>query len=111
MEILLAVLGGSTVAAFINQVGEYIRARKNHEEKTETKEDEDIKALKEAMKMLLMDRIKEQAHLHLKEKEITFEDRKHLHEMHNVYKALGENGDLTPLMEEIDELPTKLLNK
>ena len=37
MEILLAVLGGSAVAAFINQVGEYIRARKSHEEKTETK--------------------------------------------------------------------------
>ena len=39
MEILMAVLGGSALAALINQLGEYIRARKTHEESTETKED------------------------------------------------------------------------
>lgn len=109
MDILIAVLGGSAVAALINQLGEYIRARKTHEETTETKEDEDIKALKEAMKFLLLDRIKYLGQTYIKAQEIDFDDRRILHAMHNIYhNSLDGNGDLDALMDQVNKLPLKI---
>lgn len=109
MEILIAVLGGSAVAALINQLGEYIRARKTHEETTETKEDEDIKALKEAMKFLMLDRIKYLGQTYIKAGEIDFDDRRILHSMHSIYhNSLDGNGDLDALMDQVNKLPLKI---
>lgn len=108
MEILIAILGGSALAALINQFGEYIRARKTHEESTETKEDQDMKALKEAVKFLMLDRIKDLGQTYIKAKEIDFDDRRILHMMHDVYhNALEGNGDLDALMDEVNKLPLK----
>lgn len=108
MEILIAVLGGSAVAAFINQAGEYLRARKTHEEQSEDKENDDISVLKEAMKFILLDRIKYLGQAYIKTREIDFDDRRILHSMHNIYKMLGGNGDLDALMDEINHLPLKI---
>lgn len=44
-EIMVALLSGAGIAAFINQAGEYIRARKDHEEDTEVEKDETIEKI------------------------------------------------------------------
>lgn len=108
MDILVAVLGGSAVAALINQVGQYLRDRKTHEETTEKKDDEDIQSLKEAMRLLLMDRIRCLCEIYLRAGEIGFHDLKILHQMHDIYHKLGGNGDLNSLLEQVEELPLKV---
>lgn len=114
-ELIIAILGGSAVAALINQCGEYIRARKKHQESTEDNENaeivklkEEVSNLKEGVRMILLDRIKLLGQQHIKNKEIDFEDRRLIHQMHSVYHdKMDGNGDLDSLMNEVNDLPLK----
>lgn len=107
--ILVAVLGSTALSAFINQAGEYIRARKKHKEDTETEGDKDIVAIKKAMKYILLDRIKHLGEGYIQDGEIDFDDRRRLNDMHDVYHSgLGGNGDLDVLMKEVNHLPLKV---
>lgn len=109
MEILLAVLGGSALAALINQLGEYIRARKNHDEHTQDKENEDIETLKEGMRCILFSTIREIGQDYLSEGEIDFDDRRILNDMYSLYHS-GLNGkeNLNGLIEGVNKLPLKI---
>ncbi len=108
-EIIIAVLGGSTLAALINQVGEYIRQRRKHKDETNDAANDDMKALKEGMKYILYDRIRWLSQAYISKCEVDFDDRRILHSMHSVYhNQLGGNGDLDSLMQEVNELPLKL---
>lgn len=108
-EIIIAVLGGSALAALINQIGEYVRQRRKHKDDTDDKEDDDMKALKEGMKYVLYDRIRWLGQAYIVKGEVDFDDRRILHSMHSVYhNQLGGNGDLDSLMQEVNELPLKL---
>lgn len=108
-EIIIAVLGGSALAALINQIGEYVRQRRKHKDATDDKEDSDMKALKEGMKYVLYDRIRWLGQAYIAKGEVDFDDRRVLHSMHNVYhNLLGGNGDLDSLMQEVNELPLKV---
>lgn len=60
-------------------------------------------------RVILKDRIKYIAQHYIKQGYITFEDRKALHEMWNIYHFdLEGNGDLDDVMEMIDELELRL---
>lgn len=66
------------------------------------------KAQSDALKLIMLDRILWLGKGHIERGEISFDEKKILHEMHNSYhNGLGGNGDADWLMEEINELKIK----
>lgn len=108
IAIVGGLLGGSAVAALINQIGENVRQKRKREADTEDTENKDIAALKTALKWVMYDRIRYLGQAYIGEKEIDFDDRRILNEMHNCYhNGLGGNGDLDTLMKQVNSLPLK----
>lgn len=106
IEIFLAILGGSALAALISQVGEYIRERKRHQEQDDSRAMEELSAIEEALRYLLYDRIRFLGSKYLSSGEVDFDDRRILNNMHEVYHSkLHGNGDLDILMGEVNKLP------
>lgn len=69
---------------------------------------EDVGHVKAANKAILSDRIRYLGERYLTAAEISFEDRRNLHNLHEAYHDhSGGNGDYDILMREIDELPLK----
>lgn len=107
-QIMAAILGGSAAAALINQIGESIRQRRKHRNDTESRESEDIRALKRALRYVLLDRIRYLGQAYIQDASVDFDDRRLLNEMHECYHSgLGGNGDLDQLMRQVNSLPLK----
>lgn len=101
-EILLAVLGGSTGAAFIAGVWALIQYKVKRADEKSDKDDSERKALRYLMLYIIQERAKQ----HIKNESITLEERRSLHHWHKVYHdGLGGNGDADLLMEQVDALP------
>ena len=65
-------------------------------------------AQSEAIKYILYDRIRYLGQAYIAEREIDFDDRRILNDMHHSYHfGLKGNGDLDTLMEEVNHLPLK----
>ena len=108
IAIIGGLLGGSAVAAVINQLGESIRQKRKRKYDTEDTESQDIKEIKNGLKWVMYDRIRYLGRAYIKEGKIDIDDRRILHEMHNSYHSgLGGNGDLDLLMSQVDKLPLK----
>lgn len=106
VAIIGGLLGGSAVAALINQIGESARQKRNRQAKVEDIENKDIAALKTALKWVMYDRIRYLGQAYIGQKSIDFDDRRILNEMHYCYhNGLGGNGDLDTLMKEVNSLP------
>lgn len=108
MNIIGAILGGTALAALINQIGESIRQkRKRKYDKTDEK-DKKIEALQEGLKWVIYDRIRYLGQTYISQKKVDFDDRRVLNAMHNCYHSgLGGNGDLDNIMSEVNALPLK----
>lgn len=129
-EILVAILSGGVVVAVIEGVREALkwrrtrkaikedRAEKKAEDakrKEELKTEERLGAIeekvdvqREALKFILYDRIRYLGQAYIAEKEIDFDDRRILNNMHHTYHdGLCGNGDLDTLMAEVNRLPLK----
>ena len=93
------------------QFAEY--AKKQDEFNTQTNErftemGKNDAAQSEALKYVLLDRILYIGQSYIKKGEVSFDDRKRLREMHEVYhNQLGGNGDAKFIMDAVDELPLK----
>lgn len=62
----------------------------------------------EALKVILLDRILHLGQSYIAKGEITFDDRKRFHAMHDIYHSgLDGNGDADLIVEGVDELPLK----
>lgn len=62
----------------------------------------------EALKVILLDRIRNLGQKYIKEGVVDFDDRRIFHMMHNVYhNGLGGNGDADLIVAAVDELPLK----
>ena len=130
-ETLVAILSGGAVVAVIEGIREALkwrRTRKAVKEDRAEKKAEDAKhaaelkteerlgaiekkvdVQREAMKFMLYDRIRYLGQAYIADKEIDFDDRRILNNMHHTYHdGLCGNGDLDTLMEEVHHLP---LNK
>ena len=108
VAIVGGLLGGSAVAALINQIGDYLKTRLKHKHKAEETEDENITAFRTALKWVLYDRIRYLGQAYIHDGMVDFDDRRILHEMHQCYhNGLGGNGDLDSLMNEVNKLPLK----
>ena len=129
-EILIAMLTGGAVVAVIEGIREafsWYRNRKAVKEDRAEEKDEyeqkqrDLKtedrltsiekkmdALNGAMKYVLYDRIRYLGQAYIAAREIDFDDRRILNNMHHSYHfGLGGNGDLDTLMDEVNHLPLK----
>lgn len=66
------------------------------------------KVMSAALKFILLDRILWLGQSYIAKGEISFDDRKRLRDMHEVYhKGLDGNGDADLIMQGVDELPLK----
>lgn len=118
MEVLPLLLTGATGAAIVALLDHVIqwalgrKAKKDDARELDVASwhddtDQKINALVAGQKYILLDRIQYLARAYIRDGEISFDDRRRLHQMHDAYHNLGGNGDLDTLMEQVDELPLK----
>lgn len=78
-------------------------------EQTQTTLTTQVNDLRVSDKAILSDRIKWLGQKYIEAGEVTFEDRRNLHDLHSAYhNHLGGNGDYDELMRDVDELPLKI---
>lgn len=76
-------------------------------------QDKEMAVQSAALRYILLDRIIYIGQSYIKRGEVSFDDRKRLRDMHNVYHnspdkgGLGGNGDADQIMRTVDELPLK----
>ena len=117
--LLLAVLaGGGVGVAIIQGIRESQAFKRERKAKREDDEAQNITsrlekietqtaAQTEALKFLLYDRIRYLGQTYVFAGEIDLDDQKLLHDMHKSFRENGGNGDLDPLMKQVDALPLK----
>jgi predicted nuclease with TOPRIM domain len=83
---------------------------KNEEIDTRLKSLENqMAAQSEALKLILLDRILHLGKGYIEKGEISFDDRRRFHEMHDCYhQGLHGNGDAALVVEGVDQLPVKM---
>ena len=108
MEFILLILSSGIGAGLMTILLAVIQRRWQKSDKHENdakREDERIKALVTAQKVLMVDRVRHLGQSYIANKQITLEDKETLQEMHAAYKALGGNGHLATVMAEVERLP------
>ena len=101
MEALNSFLSAGIGAGFMAVVNTII----SHRLKKNDKEDERMVALTEAQKLLMQDKVRYLGSKFIEEKKISLENKEMLQAMHKAYQALGGNGHLDTVMDEVDRLP------
>ena len=97
MEILSLVIAALTGSGFTGIILAFLQRRWANQDKTD--------AIVNALKVLMVDRVRYVGNSYIKDQQITMSDKEHLKEMHGAYKKLGGNGRLDPVMSEVDKLP------
>ena len=102
MELIIGivslVLGSSGLSAVVVAVLNRHWAKKD-------REDDKLDALVAAQKVLMIDRVRFLGNKYMEAGGITLDDKENIQEMHRAYKALGGNGHLTTVMNEVERLP------
>lgn len=101
MEFVIGILGagiGSGIMAIV-------LAAFQRKWSKQDKHDERIDALVNAQKVMMIDRVKWLGNQYIKAREITLSDKDTLVDMHKAYRALGGNGHLDVILNEVDKLP------
>ena len=76
--------------------------------RVETEQERKINGLQAGLRVVLLDRIQYLGQCYLADGEISFDDRRRLHRMHDAYHTgLNGNGDLDVIMAQVDRLPLK----
>lgn len=92
---LVDLLSGAAGAALVAGIFSLIQSKK-------ARKDAKGKALRYIMLYIIQERAKQ----HIKDKNITLEERRSLHHWHDLYhNGLGGNGDADALMAQVDKLP------
>lgn len=102
MEVILCIIGGGCGAAIVSGAFAFAQFMINRRDKRSGNAD----CQKKALRYLMLYIIQERAKQHIKDKNISLDDRRSLHHWHDLYhNGLGGNGDADALMREVDELP------
>ena len=92
---LVELLSGAAGAALVAGIFTAVQTRK-------ARKDAKSKALRYIMLYIIQERAKQ----HIKDGNITLEERRSLHHWHDLYhNGLGGNGDADALMSQVDKLP------
>ena len=94
VELFLGFLGGAGVTSVILAILQRKWAKEDKQS-----------AVVNALKVLMVDRVRYVGGQHIKAKGITLDDKETLLEMHQAYKQLGGNGHLDMIMNEVSRLP------
>ena len=70
----------------------------------EDKHEEQFEAIVNALKVLMIDRVRYLSKKYVDEGQISLADKENLEEMHSVYTLLGGNGHLDTAMAEVEKL-------
>ena len=120
--IATGVTGAAVIKLIDNVVQWYLQrkaVKEDRDEESDKKELQKIKdwervmevkvnALINADRYIMFDRIRYLGQKYVAEKEVDFDDRRILNQMHDVYhNELGGNGDLKELMDAVNALPLK----
>ena len=100
MEFVIGILGagiGSGIMAIVQAALQRKWAKQD-------RKDERLDGIVTALKLMMLDRVKELGNQFIHAREITLSDKDTLVDMHKAYKALGGNGHLDVIMREIDRL-------
>ena len=97
------------------KIGKEVEEIKQSESEWQEEIEEKLEALdaqntveNEALRVILLDRIRHLGQSYIAAGEIDFDDRRIFHMMHSVYHdGLGGNGDADLVVEAVDELPLK----
>ena len=100
MEILLIVISGLFGSGF---TGIIVACLQHHWAKKD-REDTRLDALVNAQKLTMIDQVKRSAKKYIHLGQISLEEKEHLIEQYNAYKALGGNGHLDTTVNEINRL-------
>lgn len=95
--ILTSVIGSSGIASVV------VACLNRHWSKQD-KADTRIDALVEAQKVLMIDRVRHLGQTYIVANEISLADKEGLRAMYRAYKALGGNGHLETVMDEVENL-------
>lgn len=110
--LFLAGTGGAALIKLLDNVIQFALQRraksKDNGQKEKTELEKQVDAIRQCLMVSMLDRIQYLCRCYIKAEKISIEDRRHLHQMHKGYKAVGGNGDLDDLMAEVDELPLRL---
>ena len=115
MELWTMVLTGGVGAAAITLRDHVIQwglkrgeGRRAGAARVETEQEKKINGLQAGLRVVLLDRIQYLGQCYLADGEISFDDRRRLHRMHDAYHTgLNGNGDLDVIMAQVDRLPLK----
>lgn len=107
LEIMIAILSGSALAAFVNQVGNALLWKRQRKAALDDQGITRMDKLEAGMMAMMLDRIQYLCKSYIEDQSIDVDDRRRLHIMHECYHGLGGNGDLDTLMEDVNKLPIK----
>ena len=102
-QLIIGILGAGVGAGIMS----IIQACLNRKWAKEDKQDGRLDAVVTAQKLIMLDRVRYLGKKYIAEQEISMEDKETLIDMHKAYKALGGNGHLDTVMEEVHRLPIK----
>ena len=100
MEILIGILGAGIGSGFMAILQAWLQRKWRKEDK----HDERIDTLMFALRVLMIDKVKNLGKHYIDVGEISLEDKENLKEMHRAYKGLNGNGHLDTVMGEVDKL-------
>jgi hypothetical protein len=105
-ELFTIIIGGGTVAALISGIVQVILWKLNRKAKKQDEESDGTTHIKNALCVILYDRIKYLGRHHIGMGFITVEDLEDLTKMYTSYKTdLDGNGFLDNLMSQVKSLP------
>lgn len=99
-SVLLCVLSGGIGSGIMAIILAVLQRKWNKEDK----EDARISALVQASKVTMVDRVTYLGKVYISQDRITLAEKENLEEMFRAYKALGGNGHLDTVMEEVNRL-------
>lgn len=97
MEVFQLVVGAATGSGVTAVILALLQRKWSKDDKQD--------AMVDALKVLMIDRVRYLGQCYVARGEITLADKETLEEMHRAYKALGGNGHLNTIMDEVEDLP------
>lgn len=97
MEFIIGILGAGIGSGIMAIVLAMLQRRWANSDKSD--------AIVAGLKVLTVDRVRYLGKCYIEQKEITLDDKENLQEMYRAYKALGGNGHLEIVMNEVNGLP------
>lgn len=103
LDLIIGLLGAGIGSGIMMIFHAYLQRKWQKEDKSTEKMD----AQTEALKVLMIDRVKNLGKSYIRQGYIDIDDKETMKEMYHSYKRLGGNGHLQTIMDEINRLEVR----